>query len=131
MTIKEFVEKYKVHLSVQRWHENPHLEDSNEMDHWKCRLRCGHKSMVIYYSMGYSHKSAKPTIEYVLDSLASDASTFNQTINFRCWAEDFGYDPDNYKAEKTYQAIEKQAQKLHDVLGGDAFIELVWNTERL
>lgn len=83
--------------------------------------------MTIPFSMGPAH-SHEPTVADVLECLASDYSGSDQA--FEDWAADLGYDPDSRKAERTYQAVVRQARKLEQFLGPDVVHTLVYEVDR-
>lgn len=74
--------------------------------------------------------AAPPTASEVLDCLASDASSYDNTQDFEDWAGDYGYDTDSRKAEHTYRAIAEQAKALRVFVDAD-YDELLYNVERL
>jgi hypothetical protein len=55
----------------------------------------------------------------VLSSLLSDASCYENSSSFEDFCSDLGYNSDSRKAEKIYQACEKNAKKLKQFLGDD------------
>jgi len=140
VTVSEFVSANHISMTAERWHENPNMDDSGNMDHWKCLLRVVRKSepnnqpfarqMTVYFSQGYGHNGKAPEVGSVLDCLSSDASSIENARGFEDWASDFGYDADSRKAEKTYRACEHQAKRLRSFLGDDLFNQLLWHTER-
>ena len=97
---------------------NPNMDDSS-MDHWRCRLRNDGKSMTVYFSKGSGHNGAAPTLDEVLETLASDSAGVDNARDFEDWCSEYGYDTDSRKAERTYKAIEKQAIALRNLLGDD------------
>jgi len=115
MTYQEFVRKYNVKFKCEWWHENPSMEDSNNMDHWKCKIAYNTRSMTLYYSMGFGHNGKVPTVQDVLECLAMDCSMMDQP--FEDWASDLGYDTDFRKAEKIYKVCIKQEKSLKRVFG--------------
>lgn len=73
-----------------------------------------------------------PTIEDVLDTLALDASSYDNARDFAGWAADFfGYDSDSIKAEKTYKAVGEESRRLLQLLGHELYNELINDVERL
>jgi hypothetical protein len=80
--------------------------------------------------MGYAH-CREPEAAEILDCLASDAVSVENSRGFEDWASDLGYDPDSRKAEKTYLACVKSSERLRKFLGGYEYRDLLWNTERL
>jgi hypothetical protein len=89
-------------------------------------------TMGLHYSMGSAHTDA-PTLDTVLDSLASDASSVENAPDWLDWAEEMGYEDaaDLRRARATHAVIVKQAAELKALLGDDAYDALLWNTERL
>lgn len=144
--ISEFVQSAGISMTAERWHENPNMQDSGNMDHWKCVLvRREHTGkrynarkdgtaivakLTVYFSQGYGHNGREPEVTSVLDCLASEASSVENAQGFEDWASDFGYDTDSRKAEKIYHTCEHQAKRLRSFLGEDLYDQLLWHTER-
>lgn len=58
----------------------------------------------------------------IVDSLISDAWSYQQARDFEDWADEYGYDTDSRTAEATYRAIGELAPGIVALLGGpDAF----------
>lgn len=157
MTIEQFTKQNKIVLDVLRIEENPNNPDWSEADHYQVTLRYGelehyaddrtrhymhylnNKKMVTYFSKGIGHRDAsgkgkKPTVDEVLDCLASDSSSIeNESMDD--WIDLMGYSTEGIKAirkaEKTYKICVEQAQKLKEFLGAEQYNELLWNIERL
>lgn len=129
-TLSEFIEQAGVSMTAESTYRNPHMDDRQDMDHWRCVLRRGRKSMVVYFSKGIGHHGAEPTVEEVLDCMASDASGVENARSFEDWCGEYGYSADSRKAERTYKTIERQAKRLKDVLGNEDYDVLLWHTER-
>lgn len=72
-----------------------------------------------------------PTLESVLDCLASDASSVECEGSFENWCSSLGYDTDSRKAEATYRACMEQAFNLRHLLGAAAYDQLLNHMERL
>lgn len=72
-----------------------------------------------------------PDLADMLDCLTSDASSIDNTHNFEEWAGELGFDEDSRKAERSYQATMTQSVALCNVLGRDAYSDLLDNVERL
>lgn len=73
-----------------------------------------------------------PDVADVLDSLASDASCYDNARTFEEFANDLGYDPDSRKAESIYNKCGQISKALRDLLGGwELYAELTERTERL
>jgi hypothetical protein len=86
--------------------------------------------MTVYFSKGYGHHGAEPTVREVLDCLASDAATYDNAKDFEDWCAEFGFDSDSRKAERTWKVIGKQRQSLERLLGPEAFNGLLYDVER-
>jgi hypothetical protein len=129
--ISDVLRGVNVRFSCEYTDSNPCMDDSNNMDHWKCKIRCGSHAMTLVFSKGSGHNGAKPTLEEVLDCLASDGAGYENARSFEEWASEYGYDTDSRKAERTYKAIAKQAEALKRVLGEELYKALLWDTERL
>lgn len=130
LTVAEFIKKHGIGFACEGTNENPNMEDSADMHHWLCTLTRGAESMEVHFSMGSAHQGKEPEAAEVLDCLASDSAGLENNPSFEDWAEEYGYDADSRKAEKTYQACLEQAEKLKAFLGADAFEELLYHTER-
>ncbi len=130
----------KVAYAVQG--TGPRNRDGWECDSWICTLTGGKASESFEYFTGTGHrKQVKPmvspryrknTVAYeawakdafqpvaphvadLLHSLILDSSASEQS--FESWANEYGYDTDSRKAEDTYRACQKNADKLTRVLG--------------
>ena len=71
-----------------------------------------------------------PTVNEVLDCLASDCSGYENERDFESWAEELGYDTDSRKAESVYNTIGQQCRDLKKLLGNELYNELLFETER-
>lgn len=157
ITLAEFVQKHQIKFEAHRVSERPDGLASESPRHFRCRISRRinlnsdgrmavpeqTRSFGLYFSQGSAH-TEPPTLEEVLDCLASDASGYenalpaantvahgNQGVAFNNWASEYGYDTDSRAAEKIYKVIKRQANQLKRVLGNEAYQELLWNTERL
>lgn len=70
-----------------------------------------------------------PTAAEVLDSLASDASSADQS--FEDWCGDYGYDTDSRKAEAAYNACRETMFNLRKLLGARDLETLLNDVERM
>ena len=131
VSIAEFIKSNRIRMTAERTDSNPSMDDSANMDHWKCLLRAGNSRMTVTFSMGFGHHGAEPKAEDVLDCLSSDAAGIENAQSFEDWCSEYGYDTDSRKAEKTFKTIEHQAKRLRNFLGDSAYETLLWNTERL
>lgn len=127
----EFARSFGIVAKCYRWHENPHMSEDFQGDHWKCVLKSAGSQMTVYFSMGYGHNGKAPKADDILDCLASDAATIENSRDFEDWAAELGYGDDSRKAERTFHVCEKQAAKLKRFLGEPAYERLLWSTERL
>lgn len=131
LTLTQFVNRYHVTMTAEWADANPHMNDPVPgSSHWKCRLRVGRRSLTVYFSMGPA-LNGEPTVQDVLDCLASDAVGYENARSFEDWASEYGYHPDSRKAERTYRAVERQANGLKRLLGAEVYGVLLWKTERL
>ncbi len=107
----------KITMSCTYEDSNPNMVDSDKMDNWRCVLRYQGRSMVVHFSMGYGHNGKEPTVKDVLSSLALDSSC--DGMSFEYWCDDYGYESDSRKVERTYKACIKQTKALKRLLGAD------------
>ena len=151
VTIEQFAKVHDIGISAQRADVNPTMTDSRDMDHWKVTLSrsilkpgfdtfhgykgklgpCQYRKlrMTLYFSKGYGHNGAEPTIDEVLDCLASDALSVDNARDFENFASELGYDSDSRKAEKIWKACNHQAERLRKFLGDDLYQTLLLLTE--
>jgi hypothetical protein len=104
------------------------------MDHWECTLRTSAGgSMELYFSKGYGHRGKRPSVAEVLGSLQADSAGYENTDDLRDWCSEYGFDTDTREDEaecrRIYSAVARQATELAELLGGDDYEELLWNTE--
>lgn len=112
-------------LSCERVDRNPHMSDDKwNADHWRCRLSRRGKRMAVYFSKGYGHHGKEPSTGEIIESLAMDASGYENSRGFEDWASEYGYDTDSSRARKTYKAVKSEAVRLRKFLG-DALYERV------
>lgn len=77
-------------------------------------------------NMGMEPRPIKPTLKEVLSCLLLDARPFCEGhVSYKEWAGDYGYDEDSRKGEKVFRACEKQSLALRDLIGAEAFREMV------
>ena len=130
MNVKQFCNKHKIKARVEWADANPHMADSQNMNHFKVTLRFSGRQMTLYFSQGYGI-SGEPTAADVLNCLASDSSSVENARSFEDWASDLGYDTDSRKAEKIFKVCEKQAERLKKFLGEELYKILLWDVEGL
>jgi hypothetical protein len=130
-TIGQRIKEDKIRIEAEYSDNNPNMADETwQANHYKVLLKKGNKQLTTYFSMGMAH-TQEPTAEDVLDSLAMDASGIENARSFDDWCANYGYDTDSRKAEKTFKACEKQAEKLKVFLGEELYKEYLFNTESL
>jgi hypothetical protein len=126
-TLKAFIRQHRTTMLADWAERNPNIDSMPPgLRQFRCTLRCGHRRMTVYFSQGPAIEH-EPTVEDVLDCLASDAAGAADT--FEDWCAELGYDSDSRKAEQTYRLIREQSEKLAALLG-PAFGELL-KVERL
>ena len=128
--MKEFVARHNIKMACKRIDSNPHMPDWNDANHYKCKLTMGRKQMTVYFSQGYGI-SHEPEAADVLNCLADESAGVSNARSFEEWAEEYGYDTDSRKAEKTYKVCVKQAARLLSFLGEGLYNKLLWKTKRL
>ncbi len=126
MTIKSFVNKHGITLAVETADNNPNMDEWKGAQHYKVTLQRKtadnhRRAYTLYFSHG-SARSDKPTAESVIECLQADQSCEYNTFEEFC--AEFGYSNDSRKAERTYNAIIKQCEKLEKFLGFDLLDEL-------
>ncbi len=130
MTISEFVKRHGITFDVERTHYNPNMPESErDMDHWFCTLLAEEggtpRHMHVYFSKGFGHEGAEPTVEEVLSCLADDSAYVEDEGGFEGWCQELGYDEDSRKAYATYQVCLTQSRELARVLGHALYVELL------
>jgi hypothetical protein len=129
-TMADFVARHNIKIACEWADRNPHMPDWNDANHYKCKITMGCKQVTIYFSQGYG-VTHEPEAADVLNCLADDSAGVSNARSFEEWADEYGYDTDSRKAEKTYNVCVKQAAGLLSFLGEDLYNELLWETERL
>ena len=126
------IKRHAITMLVERSDSNPHMEGGANMDHWQCKLISAKGRMSLRFSMGKGHGGKPPTLDTVLDCIASDAAGVEGPQTFEGWCQDYGYDADSRKAEHTYKTIKRQLGQLERLIGDkDALNDLLFKTERL
>lgn len=142
-TLAQFIEAHGITMTATRVASRPD-KLNNDWDktarHFVCTLSRGGMDtgkgplaaqMTICFSQG-SARTKPPTVEDVLDCLASDACGIENSNGFEDWASEYGYDTDSRKAEKIHEACSFQRDELRAFIGdSEAFKTLLFNTERL
>ena len=131
MTYNEFAIQNDIRCSIHPVNSRPDGFWSDQPGfHYKVRIGRGRRSFGLYFSTGTGW-TKQPGLDDVLDCLASDASGYENAQSFEDWANEYGYDADSRKAEKTYRTIKRQAEQLKRTIGDEAYNTLLWDTERL
>ena len=84
--------------------------------------------MTIPYHMG-SGLTDPPTTEEVLETLTLDTVGYENAKDLEDWMSEYG-ETDYVRGKRTYEAVERQAQKLLEFLGEGLYKKLLWETER-
>lgn len=135
-TIKQFIKENNLTMNCEYADSNPNMINSNNMNHYKVTIKNTYfvensknlystssrfadikktRQMTLFYSQGLGIQG-EPTLESVLGCLLSDSFSFSNGDTFKDFCENYGYDYDSRKAEKTYQATIKQTSKLKKLL---------------
>lgn len=137
-SLARFIHQNGITLTYEAIPERPDRKDLDEKEqewqdrafHYKVTLRRGRKKLTTYYSAGAGSPES-PTVDEVLDILASDSSGADNARSFEDWASEYGYDTDSRKAERTFRAVQETSEKLKQLLGEGPFQELVYKIDRL
>lgn len=132
-TIVDFVQEHKIELTILGNHGLQTDDDGWQHVRYTVRLDHDGRSLTTAWRAGTGLAALGTRAgdaADILDSLASDASSYANARNFEDWAADFGYDTDSRAAEKTYIACGKIAVDLENLLGGDLLLTLM-DMERL
>ena len=133
-TLSEFLTAHPLRFAAHPARRNRNMPDWDAgAHHWRCVLanEADHR-MTVPFSQGSAHRKP-PTVEDVLDCLASDSAGVENARDFWDWAEEYGYlggtGEDARKAERTYKACVRQSEGLKELVGA-AYDDLLWKTER-
>ena len=136
MTIRQFITTHRIRMTCERADRNPNMVNMTKDDqdwnrwasHYQCRFTHGRRRFTTYFSMGPAH-TQEPKASEVLDCLALDAATIENSKSFEDWCAELGYDTDSRSAERMYQVCVRQAEQLERFLGAELYRELFWETE--
>lgn len=132
--MERFIEENRLTMTWKAVDSNPSMTD-REMNHYKVKISGAGAPFPLHYSKGLGHvkngRPIPPTLEEVLDCLASDAATVENTGVFEDWCAELGYDQDSRKAEKSFRESQDQAARLKKLLGEDQYRRLLFDTERM
>lgn len=129
-SMTDFLERFDVTVRVaEAVRRNPNAPDFKG-DHWLVKIECScGREMPVYFSQGKGHHGKAPTATAVLSCLAMDAVTVENAPVFDDWCAELGYDTDSRKAEATFNTCLSQAMQLRQLLGGEAYDALLYETE--
>lgn len=135
ISVQDFIKEHQLTMSAQRVESRPDSFMTDKgMRHWLCIIKQEGKGnpelMTLFFSQGSAHTKA-PNLAEVLDCMASDASSVENSRDFEEWCSEIGYDTDSRKAEATYNECKAQARHLERVIGRSALRQLVEEVERL
>lgn len=129
-TIPDFAKKHGFLIQADWTDQNPNMENSRDMDHWKVKIlrHSAPGEMDLIFSMGHGHNGKPPEVEDVLNCIASDSGAIE--MSFEDFCAEFGYDEDSRKAERTWKACKKQGEDFESAFGRELLVDLQ-NCERL
>lgn len=132
MPLDKFIADYGITARAERTDKlNPDWGGYHHAYMVTLRNSTNGKRMTVPFYQGIAN-TEPPTAADVLDCLASDMASYENTEgSFEDWCEEFGFDTDSRKAERTYKAVERQSKRLEIFLGGWEVDTLLWGTERL
>jgi hypothetical protein len=132
-SLDQFIASQDLQFTCEPAKNNPNMQGDMPQgtNHWLCTILNTEEDyrMVVPFSQGPAI-SKPPSLADVLDCLASDAAGYENAQSFEDWAGEYGYDTDSRKAYRIYETVKEQALELQAVLGGEAYEQLLWNTER-
>lgn len=126
-TLRQRIREDKITAEVT-YGNNAEPLSEHPMDPWTVVLKRGRRKMTVPFWTGIVW-SKEPTSEDVLNGLLIEADGFENASGFEDWCNEYGYDADSRKAEKTYKAVERNAQRLSRFLG-EKYEDYLWNTAR-
>lgn len=137
MTTQQFVTTHRIRMTCECADRNPHMVNVTKADedwaraasHYRCVFTRGRRRFTTYFSMGQT-QTREPQVHEVLDCLASDAASIENSKSFEDWASELGYEEDSRRAERIYQVCVRQAEKLERFLGPELYRQLLWDFER-
>src|SRR5690606_24873840 len=99
-TLRGFVRKNRIKMETERVEENPNMNGMPQgSSHFNSNLKHKGEPFTISFSMGPA-LSGEPTVNDVLDCLASDSASIENPPHFEDWASELGYNADSRSAEQ-------------------------------
>lgn len=130
MTYAEFAEKHGIAMTWKSVESRPDTIawDANAR-HYLVTLSAAESEAVFqtYYSKGCA-LVAPPEIGEVLSCLALDARSFETTLDYYDWCDEYGYTPSR-EAQRIYEGCRHQRANLLGMLGHIAYGQLLYETE--
>jgi hypothetical protein len=131
-TIEQRVQAWNIRAEVRWVDSNPLMTDMPAGSrHYRVTLRHRGKQMTVPFSQGPAIER-EPTAAEVLECLATDAATLDNSSGFREWCNECGYshfDITREKVQKIWQACLKQRGQLMTLLGDHRYEKLLDYTE--
>lgn len=130
-----FITANHITMEARRVSKRPDSLMGDSARHFRCIFHKHNEGSIkhsagVYFSQGSAYIDL-PTVEDVLDCLASDASGYENVKTFEDWAGEYGYDTDSRQAEKTFKLVKRSSDQLKRFLGKEAYETLLYKTERL
>jgi len=117
-TLKEFINNMSLKMKTEQIESNPNWDSNVQANHYNVQLISGdnRKTCSFPFSQGIGIKE-NPNINGVLECLQSDSLSGDFTFEGFC--DEFGYDSDSRKAEKTFKACQETRFKLKKFFNGN------------
>lgn len=144
MTIPEFIEEHDITITSRRDNPPSVIEDfgltyangygyykprSIRFDCWVSTMRFNGRQFTFTYKMGEGHNGKEPDLESALDSLVSDARSWEDSDgDYGDWASQFGYG-DSAEHKRTFKACARIARRLKKLFGDELYQFLLYNVE--
>lgn len=129
-TLQDFISTNGITMDVRRCRtsRSPFMSDPG-MSHWGCVITAPSGYLTVTFSQGSAHVG-EPSLESVLDCLASDAASVENARDFDDWCAELGFDTDSRKAYACWELTRQQTTDLENALGDALYRELLWDIER-
>lgn len=128
-TLKGLIRSDNVRAESEMVDENPNMAAYMPAGsyHYRVTLKRKGRQLTVPFSMGPA-LDHEPTAEEVLACMLSDASSADRS--FEEWCRDYGFDEDSRKAERTYQAIQRQTKQLRQFLQTEEILKVYLEAEQ-